>query len=150
METQTESALSKQQNANKRIESLGKEIQKLEKKLSEANQKTQSAFKTIKSLEETIVSENEKIRKLGTLPDQEYIEMYVDLSRKKLEQNLKRENRKLQSFQNVNKKALDQFEHFTQQRDQLLKRQKDQEKSKKVTMMFWLWMKFDKISFLAI
>jgi len=131
LESQNENALSRQQEANKRIETLVKEIGKLEKKLSEANQKTQSAFKTIKSLEETIQSENEKIRKLGTLPDQEYIEMYVDLSRKKLEQNLKRENRKLQAFQNVNKKALDQYEHFTQQRDQLLKRQKDQEKSKK-------------------
>ena len=137
MESQNENALSRQQEANKRIETLVKEIGKLEKKLSEANQKTQSAFKTIKSLEETIQSENEKIRKLGTLPDQEYIEMYVDLSRKKLEQNLKRENRKLQAFQNVNKKALDQYEHFTQQRDQLLKRQKDQEKSKKVSVLIF-------------
>jgi len=131
LESQNENASQRQQTANKRIEMLGKEIQKLEKQLSHANQKTQSAFKTIKSLEETIESENDKIRKLGTLPDQEYIEMYVDQSRKKLEQNLKRENRKLQTFQNVNKKALDQYEHFTQQRDQLLKRQKDQEKSKK-------------------
>jgi len=114
-----------------KVKDLSREIGKLEKRLTRANQDTQKKFKKVKRLEETILQENEKIRKLGTLPDEEIIEQYQDMSRKKLEKHLSKQAKELENFANVNKKALDQYEHFTQQRDQLLKRQRDQEKSKK-------------------
>ncbi|OVA00519.1 RecF/RecN/SMC [Macleaya cordata] len=63
-----------------------------------------------------------KIRDLGSLPSDAFY-MYRHKSIKELFKMLHKCNEQLQQFSHVNKKALDQYANFTQQREELQKRQ---------------------------
>lgn len=63
-----------------------------------------------------------KIRELGSLPS-DVFERSQTTSVSKLHSMLRKVNEKLEKFQNVNKKALDQYNQFTEQRDTLMARQ---------------------------
>ncbi|ORZ00307.1 RecF/RecN/SMC [Syncephalastrum racemosum] len=66
---------------------------------------------------------NKNIRDLGVLPDdEEAFAKYAKFSMGKLLRHLHRTNEALQKFNHVNKKAVDQYELFTKQRDQLMQR----------------------------
>ncbi|KAJ4957827.1 hypothetical protein NE237_024938 [Protea cynaroides] len=63
-----------------------------------------------------------KIRDLGSLPSDAF-EMYKRKSTKELYKMLSKCQEQLQQFSHVNKKALDQYINFTEQREELQKRQ---------------------------
>ncbi|KAK9141612.1 hypothetical protein Syun_011012 [Stephania yunnanensis] len=63
-----------------------------------------------------------KIRDLGSLPSDAF-ETYKRKSTKELHKMLHKCNEQLQQFSHVNKKALDQYVNFTEQREELQKRQ---------------------------
>ncbi|XP_043703030.1 structural maintenance of chromosomes protein 3 [Telopea speciosissima] len=63
-----------------------------------------------------------KIRDLGSLPSDAF-EMYKRKSTKELNKMLSKCQEQLQQFSHVNKKALDQYVNFTEQREELQKRQ---------------------------
>ncbi|CAA7403122.1 unnamed protein product [Spirodela intermedia] len=63
-----------------------------------------------------------KIRELGSLPSDAF-ETYKRKSIKDLQKMLHKCNEDLQQFSHVNKKALDQYINFTEQREELQKRQ---------------------------
>ncbi|XP_042497840.1 structural maintenance of chromosomes protein 3 [Macadamia integrifolia] len=63
-----------------------------------------------------------KIRDLGSLPSDAF-EMYKRKSTKELYKMLSKCQEQLQQFSHVNKKALDQYVNFTEQREELQKRQ---------------------------
>ncbi|KAF5447344.1 hypothetical protein F2P56_032902 [Juglans regia] len=65
---------------------------------------------------------SKKIRELGPLSSDAF-EMYKRRSIKELHKMLHRCNEQLQQFSHVNKKALDQYVNFTEQREELQKRQ---------------------------
>ncbi|KAL9266604.1 Structural maintenance of chromosomes protein 3-like protein [Drosera capensis] len=65
---------------------------------------------------------SKKIRELGTLSSDAF-DMYRRKSMKELHKMLHRCNEQLQQFSHVNKKALDQYMSFTEQREQLQQRQ---------------------------
>ncbi|KAK4786498.1 hypothetical protein SAY86_003187 [Trapa natans] len=65
---------------------------------------------------------SQKIRNLGTLSSDAF-ETYKRRSIKELQKMLHRCNEQLQQFSHVNKKALDQYVNFTEQREELQKRQ---------------------------
>uniref|UniRef100_A0A2N9ESK7 Structural maintenance of chromosomes protein 3 n=1 Tax=Fagus sylvatica TaxID=28930 RepID=A0A2N9ESK7_FAGSY len=65
---------------------------------------------------------SKKIRELGPLSSDAF-EMYKRRSIKELHKMLQRCNEQLQQFSHVNKKALDQYVNFTEQREELQKRQ---------------------------
>ncbi|OWM69062.1 structural maintenance of chromosomes protein 3 [Punica granatum] len=65
---------------------------------------------------------SQKIRNLGPLSSDAF-EMYKRRSIKELQKMLHRCNEQLQQFSHVNKKALDQYVNFTEQREELQKRQ---------------------------
>ncbi|GAB2233977.1 hypothetical protein Drorol1_Dr00003208 [Drosera rotundifolia] len=65
---------------------------------------------------------SKKIRELGTLSSDAF-DMYRRKSTKELHKMLHRCNEQLQQFSHVNKKALDQYMSFTEQREQLQQRQ---------------------------
>ncbi|XP_058098866.1 structural maintenance of chromosomes protein 3 [Magnolia sinica] len=63
-----------------------------------------------------------KIRDLGSLPSDAF-DMYKRKSIKELQKTLHKCNEQLKQFSHVNKKALDQYVNFTEQREELQKRQ---------------------------
>lgn len=62
-----------------------------------------------------------KIRELGSLPSDAF-EKYQDLSLKQLFKKLENCNAELKKYSHVNKKALDQFVNFSDQKEKLIKR----------------------------
>ncbi|CAI9732558.1 maintenance of chromosomes 3-like [Octopus vulgaris] len=62
-----------------------------------------------------------KIRELGSLPSDAF-DKYQDLSLKQLFKKLEQCNQELKKYSHVNKKALDQFINFSDQKEKLMKR----------------------------
>ncbi|CAM9183039.1 unnamed protein product [Chrysoparadoxa australica] len=65
-----------------------------------------------------------KIQELGSLPAQELV-AHASLSMKNLMRKLHKVNEKLKKYSHVNKKALDQYVNFSDQRKELLDRKKE-------------------------
>jgi len=65
-----------------------------------------------------------KIRELGSLPSDAF-EKYQNLSSKQLFKKLDQCNAELKAYSHVNKKALDQFVNFTEQKSKLIKRKEE-------------------------
>ncbi|KAF5374150.1 hypothetical protein D9615_008823 [Tricholomella constricta] len=71
---------------------------------------------------------NRNIRDLGVLPEEAF-EKYINEKLDKLVKKLHSVNEGLKKFAHVNKKAFEQYSNFTKQRDQLLQRREDLDKS---------------------
>ncbi|UYV73509.1 SMC3 [Cordylochernes scorpioides] len=65
-----------------------------------------------------------KIRELGSLPSEAF-EKYHNLSSKQLYKKLEQANHELKKYSHVNKKALDQFVSFSEQKEKLVKRKEE-------------------------
>ncbi|XP_025093657.1 structural maintenance of chromosomes protein 3-like [Pomacea canaliculata] len=65
-----------------------------------------------------------KIRELGSLPSDAF-EKYQDFSLKQLFKKLEQCNAELKKYSHVNKKALDQFVNFSDQKEKLIKRKEE-------------------------
>ncbi|KAI0216956.1 Structural maintenance of chromosomes protein 3 [Lamellibrachia satsuma] len=65
-----------------------------------------------------------KIRELGSLPSDAF-EKYQNLSSKQLFKKLEHCNQELKKYSHVNKKALDQFVNFSDQKEKLIKRKEE-------------------------
>uniref|UniRef100_A0A3B3WQR3 Structural maintenance of chromosomes protein n=1 Tax=Poecilia mexicana TaxID=48701 RepID=A0A3B3WQR3_9TELE len=74
-----------------------------------------------------------KIRELGSLP-QEAFEKYQTLTLKQLFRKLEQCNTELKKYSHVNKKALDQFVNFSEQKEKLIKRQDELDRGYKSIM----------------
>ncbi|TEA15536.1 Chromosome segregation protein sudA [Colletotrichum sidae] len=64
------------------------------------------------------------IRDLGVLPEEAF-EKYENMDPRQIDSRLKKVRNALKKFQHVNKKAFEQYNSFTTQQDQLLKRRKE-------------------------
>ena len=111
-------------NAEKRAK-LTQEIDQLKKEETgrdESLEVTQRKMDALLSKRATLTSKKTtcmaKIRELGSLPADAF-DKYADSSSAVLLKKLKKNNEKLQKYAHVNKKALDQYVNFTEQRDQL-------------------------------
>ncbi|KAK7015032.1 structural maintenance of chromosomes protein, partial [Favolaschia claudopus] len=71
---------------------------------------------------------NRNIRDLGVLPEEAF-EKYTSEKLDRLVKKLHTVNEGLKKFAHVNKKAFEQYSNFTKQRDQLLQRREDLDKS---------------------
>ncbi|EEY22787.1 chromosome segregation protein sudA [Verticillium alfalfae VaMs.102] len=69
------------------------------------------------------------IRDLGVLPDD--FSKYENLDSKQIDSRLKRVRNALKKYQHVNKKAFEQYNSFTSQQDQLLKRRSELDASQR-------------------
>lgn len=74
-----------------------------------------------------------KIRELGSLP-QEAFEKYQTHTLKQLFRKLEQCNTELKKYSHVNKKALDQFVNFSEQKEKLIKRQEELDRGYKSIM----------------
>ncbi|KAF4621786.1 hypothetical protein D9613_012208 [Agrocybe pediades] len=71
---------------------------------------------------------NRNIRDLGVLPEEAF-EKYINEKLERLVKKLHTVNESLKKFAHVNKKAFEQYTNFTKQRDQLLERREELDKS---------------------
>ncbi|PWN42705.1 putative SMC3 [Ceraceosorus guamensis] len=136
-------------NCEKRLTALEKEQDELQKKVKaaeERHEKTRSEQvadareieRGEKSLQRYLSQkqifsqkrdeENKNIRDLGVLPDEAF-EKYLKTNKDKILTRLHKVKHALSKFSNVNKKAVEQYNNFTKQRDQLLQRQEELEAS---------------------
>nr|CAD7394287.1 unnamed protein product [Timema cristinae] len=137
----------------KRIDEVNKEFKNMEKKVQEAmkmqksEQQAQDKGKTkekeiqekiqedAKDLEKMASKQNtlqskiadctKKIQELGSLPSPEIYAKYQNLSTKNLFKEMEKANSHLKKYSHVNKKALDQFMSFSDQKEKLVKRKEE-------------------------
>ncbi|CAG9833392.1 unnamed protein product [Diabrotica balteata] len=76
-------------------------------------------------LEQKIAESVEKINQLGALPAQDLYSHFIKMSSRSLFKELEKANTKLKQFSHVNKKALDQFMSFSDQKEKLQKRKEE-------------------------
>ncbi|KAG7088666.1 hypothetical protein E1B28_012638 [Marasmius oreades] len=134
----------KSQAMDKENEQLTNKIQELQKKLEEVqNQQTEDSRNISRQQKTTerylakrqmLMGRKEEcsrnIRDLGVLPEEAF-ERYTHEKLDRLVKKLHTVNEGLKKFAHVNKKAFEQYNNFTKQRDQLLQRREDLEKSAK-------------------
>lgn len=103
----------------------GKELDKMTNKQSLLSKKKDECMK--------------KIRELGSLPSDAF-EKYQNLSLKQLFKKLETCNHELKKYSHVNKKALDQFVNFSDQKEKLMKRKDELDSAHKsiLDLMFAL------------
>ncbi|KAI1337754.1 condensin complex component SMC3 [Xylariaceae sp. FL0016] len=127
-EQQIESAESKIANLEKQksqkeaeLQEIAREISKQQKRMEKSIQK--KALLTARALE---CAKN--IRDLGVLPEEAF-EKYERLDVKVISNRLKKVSDALKKYKHVNKKAFEQYNSFTTQEEQLLKRRKELDSS---------------------
>lgn len=118
---------------NKKMQQLSSEYDDLRAKERERMSSELSTEKTMEQIlnkRSMLIQKREentrKIRELGSLPSEAFSK-YQKTSLKQLYRLLADCNRDLKKFSHVNKKALDQYVSFSQQRDDLLARKKEQD-----------------------
>ncbi|GLI71470.1 hypothetical protein VaNZ11_016608 [Volvox africanus] len=130
-------------DAEKRAELLGKQLEELNHKREvlkdTAGKQEAAAADSVKALE-TLVNKRttlqgraadleRKIRDLGSLPQEAFDKAYRDRSVKDLMHDLEDLAMPLERFAGVNRKALDQYIDFSNQREELVNRLKEQQAS---------------------
>ncbi|KAF8839572.1 RecF/RecN/SMC protein [Paxillus ammoniavirescens] len=135
-------ATKRSQDADKDVEKLNTELQELRFSMENAQQQqsedSRSVTKLQKNTERYLAKKqmltarkdecNRNIRDLGVLPEEAF-EKYTNEKLDRLVKKLHTVNEGLKKFAHVNKKAFEQYNSFTKQRDQLLQRREDLDKS---------------------
>lgn len=131
--------------ANDTHSRLSEEIAKQEDILKTSNTQQALMMKKLencsKNIEKTLTKKSlllfrkdeiqKKIRELGILPEEAFQkDIYDRFSSDQLLKKLSTVIEKLSKFSHVNKKAMEQYQSFTKQRDDLVKRRQELEKSK--------------------
>lgn len=93
-----------------KIEEDSKELEKMASKQTVLQQKIEECTK--------------KIRELGSLPSDAF-DKYKNMSQKQLFKQLEKSNQELKKYSHVNKKALDQYVSFSEQKEKLMKRKEE-------------------------
>lgn len=103
------------------MESLRREEQAAQEAMTQATKAQDRLLNKRSMLLETSQQKQKLIRELGSLPRKE-LDQFKDLSEKRLLSSLKEVNEQLKVFSGVNRKALDQYISFNEQRQSLLER----------------------------
>jgi structural maintenance of chromosome 3 (chondroitin sulfate proteoglycan 6) len=128
MEKQVEDLQSKVKEEQDKLDQMTREqvdeargIDKLDKILTQIMTKVRDYGKRREDAEQ-------KIRELGVVPGEAY-QRHIASSAESIMKAMHKINSALKKYSNVNKRAVEQYENFTRQRDQLLSRQQDLETS---------------------
>ncbi len=103
------------------VENEKNEERKLSEEMNEISKNQDKLLNKRTMLMETSTEKQRLMRDIGSLPRKE-LEEYKDYSEKNLMKVLKDVNEKLKKYSGVNRKALDQYISFNDQRTQLLER----------------------------
>jgi len=109
-QAELEGARLREKEIQDRIEDDAKELEKMASKQTGLQARIQECTK--------------KIRELGSLPTDAF-DKYKSISQKQLFKQLERANQELKKYSHVNKKALDQYISFSEQKEKLLKRKEE-------------------------
>ncbi|XP_053978821.1 structural maintenance of chromosomes protein 3 [Hylaeus anthracinus] len=101
----------KEKEAQEKIEADAKDLEKLASKSNILQQK--------------IVECTQKITELGALPSHDVYSKFSVMSTKQLFKEMEKANNHLKKYSHVNKKALDQFMSFSDQKEKLVKRKEE-------------------------
>jgi structural maintenance of chromosome 3 (chondroitin sulfate proteoglycan 6) len=135
---QGDAAAAEEAEADKRATSIDKKIRELEAIKEKLSEETASDGRTAADFArnvETLVQRRtqllmkradleRRVRELGTLPADAY-EAHRSRPVKELHSRLQKANNELKKFAHVNKKALDQYVSFAEQREELLRRKQE-------------------------
>ncbi|XP_025837371.1 structural maintenance of chromosomes protein 3 [Agrilus planipennis] len=117
---------------SKKLKAEQAELDKWKKAEKEAQDKIDEDAKHLEKfatkqniLEQKIAESVEKINQLGALPADDLYNYYVKLSSRSLFKELEKTNNQLKKYSHVNKKALDQFMSFSDQKEKLQKRKEE-------------------------
>jgi len=155
---QLENSQSELKDLAEKIESTGTNLKNLDKKLAEVQKKRKKAqmeLETYKLKELEIADKIEedarelekmaskqtvfqakieectkKIRELGSLPTDAFSK-YKNMSQKQLYKQLEKANQELKKYSHVNKKALDQFISFSEEKEKLMARKEELDRGHK-------------------
>ncbi|KAK3313512.1 RecF/RecN/SMC [Apodospora peruviana] len=100
------------------------EQQELQKRIDHYQKKMEKNIQTKARLISQAAEYAKNIRDLGILPDQAFGK-YEKMKSEQIENRLRKVNEALKKYKHINKKAFDQYNSFTTQREQLLKRRKE-------------------------
>jgi structural maintenance of chromosome 3 (chondroitin sulfate proteoglycan 6) len=120
-------------NVKKQISEANRSLKRTKDDLRKFGSDVDSARKKLDQLQEKknrLIGEMDgaqaQLRELGSLP--EAFEKYKNRNHKQLVDDLHRVTEKLKAFKDVNKKALDQFNQFTEQREKFRERRDELER----------------------
>ncbi|GAB1320281.1 Structural maintenance of chromosomes protein 3 [Madurella fahalii] len=101
------------------------EMQELQKQMSQHQKRMEKNIQTRARLVSQAAEYAKNIRDLGILPEEAFGKYEKMKSEQQIESRLRKVNEALKKYKHVNKKAFDQYNSFTTQREQLLKRRKE-------------------------
>ncbi|CAG9761372.1 unnamed protein product [Ceutorhynchus assimilis] len=128
METKVKDMAKKLKQEQSELESWKRKEKEAQDKIDE-DAKHLEKFASKQNLLETKIQESvEKINQLGSLPAPETYKSFAKMSSKALFRELEKTNNQLKKFSHVNKKALDQFMSFSDQKEKLQKRMQELER----------------------
>jgi len=112
----------------KSLDGFRAQEQKLNDQLSEATKMLDKLLNKRSMLLETVQSRQRMMRDLGNIPRKEMEELKNLSSDKQLMSKLKGINEQLKKYSSVNRKALDQFVSFNEQRETLIQRKAEMDR----------------------
>ncbi|XP_012273466.1 structural maintenance of chromosomes protein 3 [Orussus abietinus] len=119
-------------SAMKRQKAEAAEVEKWKAKEKEAQDKIEADAKDLEKLaskanilEQKIVECTQKITDLGALPSHDAYSKFITMTTKSLFKEMEKANNHLKKYSHVNKKALDQFMSFSDQKEKLVKRKEE-------------------------
>ncbi|KAG5682931.1 hypothetical protein PVAND_012249 [Polypedilum vanderplanki] len=123
MDRKFDKAAKTQKSLQKELEALVQKEKDLQDKIDQDSKLTEKWAAKENLFRQKIDESTEKIANLGALPQVE--PQYMKMSLKKLFQELEKANHHLKKYNHVNKKALDQFLSFSEQKEKLYKRKEE-------------------------
>ncbi|KAF5536314.1 structural maintenance-chromosome 3 (chondroitin sulfate proteoglycan 6) [Fusarium napiforme] len=131
VEASLEELETKTDNTQARLEELANEKAQLEQVQSEISARIERQQKKMdRSLRKKAVMSTQAaecaqtIRDLGVLPEEAF-DKYENMDPNQVSTKIKKVNEALKKYKHVNKKAFEQYNNFTTQQDQLMKRRKE-------------------------
>ncbi|CAP68729.1 uncharacterized protein PODANS_7_6980 [Podospora anserina S mat+] len=123
-EQQTEQTSSELTQVEAQKAQKEQELQELQRRIEQYQKKMEKAIQTRARLISQAAEYAKNIRDLGILPEEAFGK-YEKMKSEQIETRLAKVNQALKKYKHINKKAFDQYNSFTTQRDNLLKRRKE-------------------------
>ncbi|CAJ0572595.1 unnamed protein product, partial [Mesorhabditis spiculigera] len=118
----------KSEKLTRELDDVHEQQKDLEQQLEEFSKQIESIFTKQSTLYSKREESVKKIRDLGSLPTEAFSK-YQNLTSKQLDKKLSEALNELKKYENVNKKALDQFVQASSQKEDLTKRMEEQRKN---------------------
>lgn len=123
-ETQAEEISAQIAEAETTIEGKQQQLQELARQIEKRQKRIEKSAQRKHLITSEIEESAKNIRDLGVLPDEAFTK-FVKLKSNEIHKRLRNCNEKLKKYKHVNKKAFEQYNSFTTQQEQLLKRREE-------------------------